>query len=44
MERSKQPDGECVVELGIASCDTRGGLGEIIEPMGLWHKAGISDE
>lgn len=33
-----------LVELGIASTETRGlPVGEIIEPMGLWHKAGISE-
>lgn len=34
-----------LVELATASADTLGlPLGEIIEPMGFWHKAGISDE
>jgi hypothetical protein len=33
-----------LIELGTASKDTLGALGEIIEPMGLWHKAGISEE
>lgn len=44
MERDDiNSDGE-LVELGTASTDTLGSLGEIIEPMGLWHKTGISDE
>lgn len=34
-----------LVELGTASTETRGlPVGDIIEPMGFWHKAGISDE
>lgn len=34
-----------LVELGPASTETRGlPVGDIIEPMGFWHKAGISDE
>lgn len=32
-----------LVELGIASTDTLGGLGDIIEPMGLWRKNGLSN-
>lgn len=38
-------DRSLLIELGTASSDTLGlPLGEIIEPMGFWHKAGISDE
>lgn len=34
-----------LVELGTASTETRGlPVGDIIEPMGFWHKAGISPE
>jgi hypothetical protein len=34
-----------LVELGAATTATRGlPVGEVIEPMGFWHKAGISDE
>jgi hypothetical protein len=34
-----------LIELGIASRETRGlPVGDVIEPMGFWHKAGISAE
>jgi len=33
-----------IVDLGTASEVTQGGLGDMIEPTGLWHKTGISDE
>ena len=43
MEREEDRNGT-VIELGTASTETLGALGEIVEPMGLWHKTGISDE
>lgn len=43
MERDRD-ETSAVIDLGTASTDTRGGVGDVIEPMGLWHKAGISDE
>lgn len=33
-----------LVELGTATVETMGALGDIIEPMGLWRRAGISDD
>lgn len=44
MERDITGQPEGLLEFGTASADTQGGLGQIIEPMGLWHKAGITDE
>lgn len=43
MERDKQATAD-LIELGSISGDTRGAMGEMIEPIGFWHKAGISDE
>ena len=34
---------EPVIELGTASTDTKGPLGDMIETAGLWHKTGIAD-
>ncbi|MBX3562695.1 MAG: benenodin family lasso peptide [Sphingomonas sp.] len=42
MER--EDSAPAIVDLGTASHVTQGGLGDMIEPTGLWHKAGISDE
>jgi len=33
-----------LTELGTASADTEGAMGETVEAVGLWHKTGISDE
>jgi len=33
-----------LTELGTASADTQGAMGETVEAVGLWHKIGISDE
>ena len=43
MEKLNEDRAESLVELGIASTDTRGPLGDMIEAVGLWHKAGIAD-
>jgi hypothetical protein len=43
MERDDDFD-QSVIELGTASTDTQGPLGDMIEPDGLWYKHGISDE
>lgn len=43
MERDIIED-TATLELGTASLVTQGGMGEIIEPMGLWRRTGISDE
>lgn len=43
MERDRTEDSREALELGVASVHTEGGMGEIIEPMGLWHRAGISE-
>ncbi len=43
MERNDETV-EVVIELGTASTDTKGPLGDMIEPNGLWYKHGISDE
>jgi len=32
-----------LIDLGAASTETKGAFGVIIEPMGLWHRMGISD-
>ena len=40
MERDNETP---VIELGTASTDTRGPLGDMIEVAGLWHKTGIAD-
>jgi hypothetical protein len=42
MER-EETEGTAAIELGTASLVTEGGMGDVIEAMGLWHKAGISD-
>lgn len=42
MERDN--DTPATVELGSVSTDTRGAMGEMIEPIGFWHMAGIEDE
>lgn len=44
MERVNEECPEALVELGTPSADTRGGMGDMIEAAGLWHKAGISDD
>jgi hypothetical protein len=44
MERDIIDEATTTHELGTVSVHTEGGMGDIIEPMGLWHKAGISDE
>jgi hypothetical protein len=44
MERDLIDDAVLMVELGTASQVTEGGMGDVIEPMGLWHKAGLSAE
>ncbi|HET6942854.1 MAG TPA: benenodin family lasso peptide [Sphingomicrobium sp.] len=33
-----------LTDLGTASADTKGAMGETVEAVGLWHKTGISDE
>ena len=33
-----------LTELGTASADTEGAMGETVEAVGLRHKTGISDE
>lgn len=43
MDRSNEQESGQLTELGIASSDTRGPLGDMIEAVGLWHKAGIAD-
>ena len=43
MERQHEP-ADAPVELGSVSRDTEGGMGEILEPVGMWHKMGISDD
>ncbi len=35
---------EPVTELGTASIDTKGPIGDMIKAAGLWHKTGIADE
>lgn len=44
MERDIIEDTASALELGTASLVTEGAMGEIIEAMGLWNKAGISDD
>jgi hypothetical protein len=44
MEREMIEEDGVLVELGQASLITEGGMGDVIEPMGLWHKAGLSSE
>jgi hypothetical protein len=43
MER-RQDEAEPLLELGTASTDTQGGLGDMVETMGLWHRTGIAEE
>jgi hypothetical protein len=42
MEREDLDPG--LTELGTASVDTEGAMGETVEAVGLWHKTGISEE
>jgi hypothetical protein len=42
MEREDLESG--LTELGTASADTQGAMGETVEAVGLWHRTGISDE
>jgi hypothetical protein len=42
MEREDFDPG--LTELGAASTDTQGAMGETVEAVGLWHRTGISDE
>ena len=37
-------EASAVIDLGTASADTKGPGGDIIEPIGMWHKTGITDE
>ena len=43
MEREEQAPAD-LIELGSISGETKGAMGEMIEPIGFWHKAGISEE
>ena len=44
MERENTNTAAGLVELGSVSGETQGGMGDMIEPVGFWHKSGISDE
>ena len=35
---------EPVIDLGAASTETKGPIGDMIEAAGLWHKNGIASE
>lgn len=43
--RKCRPQGARLVELGVASCDTKGlPVADVPEPMGFWRKTGISNQ
>jgi hypothetical protein len=44
MERANEKEAGTLIELGSASTDTKGGMGDHVEAAGLWRKMGISDE
>ena len=44
MDHDRDNEAKALIELGVASTDTRGAFGEMIEPMGLWHKTGFNGE
>lgn len=44
MERNDDSKRFELIELGSVSGETQGPMGNMLEPIGFWHKAGISDE
>jgi len=44
MERDDKTMAADLIDLGSVSGETQGPMGDMLEPIGFWHKAGISDE
>lgn len=44
MEREHVTTSADLIELGSVSDQTQGAMGEMIEPIGFWHRTGISDQ
>ena len=44
MEREDSTTPIGLIELASVSSETRGGMGEMIETVGLWHKMGIDKQ
>jgi hypothetical protein len=44
MERDSNMTPTGLIDLGSVSDETQGPMGDMLEPIGFWHKFGISDE
>lgn len=44
MERDNKTLAPDLIDLGSVSAETQGPIGEMLEPIGFWHKSGISAE
>lgn len=44
MERDNSTMAVDLIELGSVSGETHGPMGEMLEPIGFWHKFGISND
>ncbi|MDT9599874.1 benenodin family lasso peptide [Sphingosinicella rhizophila] len=44
MERDTKTAPADLIDLGSVSTDTQGPIGDMLEPIGFWHKSGISND
>lgn len=44
MERDNSTMAADLIELGSVSGETHGPMGDMLEPIGFWHRTGISDD
>ena len=44
MKRDNKAMAADLIDLGSVCAETQGPIGDMLEPIGFWHKSGISDE